>query len=189
MEALAGLLAVAMFVVVLAIVTAPLRAHLVAGERHRRARPGDEEALRRLEAEREARYRELRDAELDYRTGKLRGEDYAVIRESLRREALAVLDAIEATKARIEGDRSPAEAQRVRSEGDRSAQAAKAASAESGEGSSPASPTARRSADLQQRDRVAEEKHREEDRPAVEVALDERAAAERPAAAADAESA
>lgn len=165
MEALAGLLAVLLVVIVLAIVTAPLRAHLVARESGPGPQTGDEEALRRLEAEREARYRELRDAELDYRTGKLRSADYEVIRENLRREALAVLDAIEATRARLHLDVAAAEGAPQRSQ------------------------PSGRSADLEQRDRVAEQQHREEDRPAVEVALDERAAAKRPGAAADAEGA
>lgn len=45
-----------------------------------------------LEAAREAKYREIRDAELDFRTGKLSREDYEAIDAQLRGEALDILD-------------------------------------------------------------------------------------------------
>jgi cytochrome c-type biogenesis protein CcmF len=48
-----------------------------------------------LEAAREAKYRDIRDLELDYRTGKLSGEDYRATDASLRVEALAILDRIQ----------------------------------------------------------------------------------------------
>jgi hypothetical protein len=49
-----------------------------------------------LEAAREAKYREIRDAELDYRTGKLSREDYAAVNGTLRAEAVEILDRLEA---------------------------------------------------------------------------------------------
>jgi hypothetical protein len=49
-----------------------------------------------LEAAREAKYREIRDAELDYRTGKLSNEDYQAINGTLRAEAVEILDRLEA---------------------------------------------------------------------------------------------
>jgi flagellar biosynthesis/type III secretory pathway M-ring protein FliF/YscJ len=49
-----------------------------------------------LEEAREAKYREIRDAELDYRTGKLSREDYEAVNGALRVEALAILDRLEA---------------------------------------------------------------------------------------------
>jgi hypothetical protein len=52
-----------------------------------------------LEAAREAKYREIRDLELDYRTGKLSDVDYGVTRRALRAEALAILDRLQ----RLEG--------------------------------------------------------------------------------------
>ena len=78
------------FLIVLAVLgglvvflTAPLR------------RPGEAPAsgarLADLEAAREAKYRELRDAELDHRTGKLSDEDYAVLDAGLRAEAIEIL--------------------------------------------------------------------------------------------------
>jgi hypothetical protein len=48
-----------------------------------------------LETAREAKYREIRDAELDYRTGKLSREDYEAIDSDLRAEALELLNRLE----------------------------------------------------------------------------------------------
>ena len=48
-----------------------------------------------LQAAREAKYREIRDAELDFRTGKLSDEDYQAIDADLRAEALEILDRLE----------------------------------------------------------------------------------------------
>ena len=53
------------------------------------------ERLAELEARREAKYREIRDAELDYRTGKLSQEDHRALDRSLRREAIAILEEID----------------------------------------------------------------------------------------------
>jgi cytochrome c-type biogenesis protein CcmF len=57
----------------------------------RRRRRG---ALIRTEADaqKEAKYREIRDAELDHAAGKLSDEDFAVLDAELRREALEILD-------------------------------------------------------------------------------------------------
>jgi len=56
-----------------------------------------EEPLRRaeLEAAREAKYREIRDAEMDFRTGKLSEPDYRALDGELRAEALRILDALD----------------------------------------------------------------------------------------------
>jgi cytochrome c-type biogenesis protein CcmF len=48
-----------------------------------------------LETAREAKYREIRDAELDYRTGKLSRADYEAVDATLRAEAVAILDQLE----------------------------------------------------------------------------------------------
>jgi hypothetical protein len=45
-----------------------------------------------LESAREAKYREIRDAEMDFRTGKLSQEDYEAIDVQLRAEALEILN-------------------------------------------------------------------------------------------------
>ena len=47
--------------------------------------------LHDLEAAREAKYREIRDAELDHRTGKLSDADYAELDRTLRAEAIEIL--------------------------------------------------------------------------------------------------
>ena len=74
------------------IITAPLRG---------RARESDEqlEAQRaELDALREAKYREIRDAELDHAAGKLSDEDYAILDAELRKEAVEMLDELERAK-------------------------------------------------------------------------------------------
>jgi len=48
-----------------------------------------------LVAARAAKYREIRDAEMDYRTGKLSPEDYQAIDGELRAEAVKILDRLE----------------------------------------------------------------------------------------------
>ncbi len=70
-------------------ISAPLR---------RPAGAGDEAAdgrLAELEAAREAKYRELRDAELDHRTGKLSDDDYAELDSGLRAEAIEIMRSID----------------------------------------------------------------------------------------------
>jgi cytochrome c-type biogenesis protein CcmF len=56
--------------------------------RARRAPTADGE----LEALKEAKYREIRDAELDHAAGKLSDEDFALLDAELRREAVEILD-------------------------------------------------------------------------------------------------
>jgi cytochrome c-type biogenesis protein CcmF len=68
----------------------------------RRRRRG---ALVRTEgdAEKEAKYREIRDAELDHAAGKLSDEDYAIVDAELRREAVEILDHAEDGNGKGEG--------------------------------------------------------------------------------------
>ena len=49
-----------------------------------------------LEAAKEAKYREIREAELDRRTGKLSDDDWRQIDRDLRAEAIAILKRIDA---------------------------------------------------------------------------------------------
>jgi hypothetical protein len=78
---------VVIFVVLLVVVwflSGPLRS--------RRADEAGESAERaELEAARDAKYREIRDAELDYRTGKLSEADWRVLDRGLRAEAVEIL--------------------------------------------------------------------------------------------------
>jgi hypothetical protein len=53
-----------------------------------------------LEAAKEAKYREIREAELDYRTGKLSREDWRALDATLREEAIGLLRRIDA----LDGD-------------------------------------------------------------------------------------
>jgi hypothetical protein len=64
-------------------VTTPLRSR--AGE------PGEDPVVADLEARKEAKYREIRDAELDHAQGKLSEEDWRVADAELRAEAIAIL--------------------------------------------------------------------------------------------------
>ena len=92
---------------VVLLVTGPLRAvqrgeaAVVASGEPPSPRPGygAEEHRAELESARESKYREVRDAELDYRTGKLSDADYKAVDAQLRAEALAILDQLEALAA------------------------------------------------------------------------------------------
>jgi flagellar biosynthesis/type III secretory pathway M-ring protein FliF/YscJ len=76
-------------IVVLAVVVAVV----VAGPLRRGAEPVPAVDDRReaLEAAKEAKYREIRDAELDFRMGKLSEEDYAKTDGELRAQAIEIL--------------------------------------------------------------------------------------------------
>lgn len=54
---------------------------------------------RELLSARESKYREIRDAELDYRTGKLSQEDFEAVNGALRVEAIEILNGLEALEA------------------------------------------------------------------------------------------
>ena len=60
--------------------------------------------LDELETARETKYREILDAELDYRTGKLSREDYEAIDADLRAEAIEILDRLERLQAQQADD-------------------------------------------------------------------------------------
>ena len=97
MTVLAVVLALGVGVAAACVISAPLRAarrrpdaqgiqgmlDSSSGERHE------------LEVAREAKYREIRDVELDYRTGKLSREDYDAVDGALRSEAVEILDRLE----------------------------------------------------------------------------------------------
>jgi hypothetical protein len=81
-----------LFIVVL-FVSSPLR-----GTRSAESGGGGE--LADLEAAREAKYREIRDAELDHRTGKLSDADYEALDGTLRAEAIEILHSIDTISKR-----------------------------------------------------------------------------------------
>ncbi|HEY2216562.1 MAG TPA: hypothetical protein VGH21_03640 [Solirubrobacteraceae bacterium] len=103
MQILIAILAGVLLAVVFVVISAPLRA---ARNAESAGVPAEDEQARQsaasagyeqaeLEAARETKYREIRDAELDLRTGKLSREDYDAIDSGLRAEALELLDRLE----------------------------------------------------------------------------------------------
>jgi hypothetical protein len=56
-----------------------------------------------LEAARDAKYREIRDAELDRRTGKLSEQDHESVDRALRAEAIEILRALDEARERVNG--------------------------------------------------------------------------------------
>jgi hypothetical protein len=83
-EVLAPLLVIAALGLVVLLVGAPLRAGHVEEE-------GVSSRVAALETAREAKYREIRDAELDLRTGKLSEAEHRAVDRQLRQEAVAIL--------------------------------------------------------------------------------------------------
>ena len=83
------LVIVVVLALIVLVVSAPLRS---------RGAPEAEESADRaaLEAAREAKYREIRDAELDYRTGKLSEADWRALDRTLRAEAVEILRRLDA---------------------------------------------------------------------------------------------
>jgi len=71
---------------------------------HRPSEAGPEEAreaeLAELEARKEAKYREIRDTELDHASGKLSEEEFTRQDAELRSDALEILDLIDRAKKR-----------------------------------------------------------------------------------------
>ena len=83
--------------VVVAVIAGPLRPG--------RAREEDlalEAERAELEAAKEAKYREIRDAELDYKTGKLSDGDWRSLDRTLRAEAVELLKRLDQVHERAE---------------------------------------------------------------------------------------
>lgn len=96
MDIVITILALALLAVVILVISAPLRGTRSSlGIDPAQARVELGEGRLELEAAREAKYREIRDAELDYRTGKLSQEDFAATDGALRAEALELLDRLQ----------------------------------------------------------------------------------------------
>ncbi len=90
---------------VVVFVTAPLRQDSPDGELPAEMAVGDDAAeLRELETARDAKLRELRDAELDHRTGKLSDEDYQALDATLRGEAIEILRSLDQVRERLTDD-------------------------------------------------------------------------------------
>ena len=90
MDVLAPVIVIVVLGVVVWLVSGPLRAGATVAE--------DADASQRedLEAAKEAKYREIRDAELDFRTGKLSEPDWRALDRELRAEAMELLRRLDA---------------------------------------------------------------------------------------------
>ena len=87
------LLILVVLAAVVLVIAAPLR--------RGRAREEDlalEARRAELEAAKEAKYREIRDAELDYRTGKLSAADWRAMDRALRAEAVELLKRLDSVE-------------------------------------------------------------------------------------------
>ena len=89
------LIVLAVLAVVVFVVSAPLRRSA--------SRPAATPEVAELEAARDAKYREIRDAELDRRTGKLSEDDYRTLDRALRAEAIEILHALDQARERLNG--------------------------------------------------------------------------------------
>jgi hypothetical protein len=109
MSVLIVLIALVLIAAVIVVVSAPLRnAHRPPAGGPAELPPEPETAERHeLEVAREAKYREIRDAELDYRTGKLSREDYEAVDGALRTEAVEILNRLEASEGEEIRTREP----------------------------------------------------------------------------------
>jgi hypothetical protein len=89
MTAFLGVLAIAaLLALVIWFIGAPLRHPSSARER-------ESDSQRALETAKQSKYAEIRDVELDYRTGKLSEEDFRAIDRQLRAEAVEILRQID----------------------------------------------------------------------------------------------
>jgi hypothetical protein len=87
------------------VLLAALVALVVAGPLRRGGEPErrDDERRAALEAAKEAKYREIHDAELDFRMGKLSELDYRALDRELRAQAIQILRQLDALAA-VEGE-------------------------------------------------------------------------------------
>jgi hypothetical protein len=91
------LIVLVVLAVVFTLITGPLRAL-----RHERSDIGV--TVADLQAARDSKYQEIRDAEMDMRTGKLSDEDYAAMDQTLRSEAIEILHRLDVAEAEAEAE-------------------------------------------------------------------------------------
>ena len=96
MDVVVALAVLVILAAVVWVVGAPLRRGAAVEEE-----ASDAAVLEELEAEKAAKYREIRDAELDHRTGKLDEADWRAIDHQLRGEAVAILRRIDRVGAPV----------------------------------------------------------------------------------------
>jgi hypothetical protein len=89
--------------VVLVLAVVVLAVLLIAAPLRRQTTEADPQSAERaeLEAAKEAKFREIRDAELDYRTGKLSRDDWRMLDSALRTEAIELLRRLDGLDGRL----------------------------------------------------------------------------------------
>ena len=92
--------AIALLVLAVLVALAVARPLRSPGEEERR----DQNRIAELEAAKEAKYREIRDAELDHRMGKLSREDWRAVDSDLRAEAIVILSELDRLEGRPAGE-------------------------------------------------------------------------------------
>jgi heme exporter protein D len=90
-DVLAPLVVIALLALVVLLVSAPLRRDTVEAAAAR-----EDARLADLEDAKDAKYREIREAELEYRTGHLSEADWRLVDRQLRAEAVVILREIDA---------------------------------------------------------------------------------------------
>ena len=101
MSAVVVVLTLVLLAAVIVVISGPLRATrtlkgMPSGAQAGKPLESETPQRAELQAAREAKYREIRDTELDYRTGKLSREDFDAVNGALRAEAVEILDRLEA---------------------------------------------------------------------------------------------
>jgi membrane protein implicated in regulation of membrane protease activity len=89
-----GLAAIVLLALVAIVVVRPL-------SRGAETEAKDEAEREELEAAKEAKYREIRDAELDHRMGKLSEADWKAVDRDLRGEAIEILRRLDRVEGRV----------------------------------------------------------------------------------------
>jgi hypothetical protein len=84
-DLVAAIVVIALLAAVVYVLSAPLRNGVSGVEDRDEARRAD------LDAAKETKYREIRDVEMDYRTGKLSEADWKALDRQLRSEAMGIL--------------------------------------------------------------------------------------------------
>jgi hypothetical protein len=100
LDLVAFLVVVALLGAAVWIISAPLRRE---PEDAAPTDPAPAADVEQLEAARDAKYREIRDAEMDRRTGKLSREDHRALDATLRAEAVQILRELDAARDQAAG--------------------------------------------------------------------------------------
>ena len=89
---------------VVGFVTTPLRRQRIATRSQTDRIQEAKRIVDDLDAAREAKYREIRDAELDHATGKLSDEDFGSLDRALRAQAIEILKALDRAREALDAE-------------------------------------------------------------------------------------